>query len=323
MHGAALCGLLLGIGSSIVASQDHPTDYPQWRGKARDGSASAFEAPTRWPETLTRRWTVDVGAGYGTPLVIGETVYTFTRKDGNEVATALEAATGVVVWETAYPAPYDVFSGAARHGEGPKATPLFHDGRLYTHGVTGALSAFDGATGELVWQIPAPDGQPLFGTAVSPLTDGNRVIVHRGYEPLTAFDALTGEVAWTSGDQGLWASPIITELDGVRQVVSVAYQVVEGIEVDDGGLLWDYPIDPRVDDKIRLNGTLEIVRTELARSHKHPDQPRGHRRANIRDDVVADHRGAAGWLTKSLNQRLEEDWLRLPENQRASTCSVL
>ena len=245
MHGAALCGLLLGIGSSIVASQDHPTDYPQWRGKARDGSASAFEAPTRWPETLTRRWTVDVGAGYGTPLVIGETVYTFTRKDGNEVATALEAATGVVVWETAYPAPYDVFSGAARHGEGPKATPLFHDGRLYTHGVTGALSAFDGATGELVWQIPAPDGQPLFGTAVSPLTDGNRVIVHRGYEPLTAFDALTGEVAWTSGDQGLWASPIITELDGVRQVVSVAYQVVEGIEVDDGGLLWDYPIDPQ------------------------------------------------------------------------------
>ena len=49
-------------------------------------------APTRWPETLTRRWTVDIGDGYGTPLVVGETVYTFTRQDGSEVATALEAA---------------------------------------------------------------------------------------------------------------------------------------------------------------------------------------------------------------------------------------
>ena len=225
-------------------TQDKATDYPQWRGQTRDGSASAFIAPDRWPETLTRRWAVDIGDGYGTPLVIGEIVYTFTRQGGNEVATALEAATGDILWETAYPAPYEVFSGAARHGEGPKATPLFHDGRLYTHGVTGALSSFDGATGELVWQIPAPDGQPLFGTAVSPLTDGNRVILHRGYEPLTAFDALTGEVAWAAGDQGLWASPIITELDGVRQVVSVAYQVVEGIEVANGEVLWDYPIDP-------------------------------------------------------------------------------
>ena len=150
VHGAVLCTLLLGVGSSTVGTQGNATDYPQWRGKARNGSASSFVAPTPWPDFLTRRWAVNIGEGYGTPLVIGDTVYTFTRQDGNEVATALEAATGNVAWETAYPAPYEMFSGATRHGEGPKATPLFHDGRLYTHGVTGALTAFDGSTGELV-----------------------------------------------------------------------------------------------------------------------------------------------------------------------------
>lgn len=243
--GSVVVALVVGIGSSVVGTQDRPTDYPQWRGQARDGSASAFVAPARWPDTLTRRWAVDVGEGYATPLVIGETVYTFTRQDGREVATALDAATGTVVWDTAYPAPYDMFSGTAMHGEGPKATPLFHDGKLYTHGITGAVTAFDETTGEVVWQIPAPDGQPLFGTAVSPVTDGDRIILHPGYAPLTAFDAQTGEVAWISGDQGVWASPFITELEGVRQVVSVAYQVVEGIDLSDGALLWEYPIDPQ------------------------------------------------------------------------------
>ncbi len=114
LHAAVLCALLLGNEPPIVATQDNATDYPQWRGRTRDGSASAFVAPARWPETLTRRWAVDVGEGYATPLVVGEIVYTFTRQDGNEVATAFDTATGEVVWKTAYPAPYEMFSGTAR-----------------------------------------------------------------------------------------------------------------------------------------------------------------------------------------------------------------
>src|SRR5436309_4944849 len=52
-----------------------PTDYPQWRGKSRDGSASAFVAPTSWPAVLAQGWTRDVGAGYATPLVVSDVVY--------------------------------------------------------------------------------------------------------------------------------------------------------------------------------------------------------------------------------------------------------
>ena len=242
LQASTLGELLVGL-VPAAGAQDSPTDYAQWRGRTRDGSASAFEAPVQWPDTLTRHWAVEVGEGYATPLVVGETVYTFTRHRGDEVATALSAATGEVLWRTAYAAPYEPFSGTARHGDGPKATPLFHGGRLYTHGIAGAVSAFDGASGAVVWQIPAPDGQPLFGTSVSPVAHGDRVMLHPGYGPLTAFDAATGEVAWTTGDQGLWASPVIAELDGVKQVISVAYQVIEGVSLADGALLWDYPIN--------------------------------------------------------------------------------
>src|SRR5512144_986349 len=68
-------------------AQQRPTDYPQWRGPARNGSASAFEVPRTWPERLVRKWRVTVGEGYATPLLVGDTIYTFTRRNNQEVAT--------------------------------------------------------------------------------------------------------------------------------------------------------------------------------------------------------------------------------------------
>ena len=102
--------------TTTAVAQNAPQDYPQWRGKNRDGAASAFSEPKSWPEKLTREWKVEVGEGYATPIVVGKTVYSFSRREGNEVMLALDAATGKVVWQTAYPAPYKVGGPAAAHG---------------------------------------------------------------------------------------------------------------------------------------------------------------------------------------------------------------
>ena len=71
-------GLLASASSGVMAAaivavgaQTPSLDSTQWRGSTRDGAASAFNAPARWPEQLTRRWQVTVGEGYGTPLVVG------------------------------------------------------------------------------------------------------------------------------------------------------------------------------------------------------------------------------------------------------------
>src|SRR5262245_3413902 len=166
IFGAAI--VLIGVATTIFA-QDSAQDYPQWRGRNRDGSASAFIAPTTWPEKLTRRWKVEVGEGYATPIVVGNNVYVFARRNGKETLLALNAANGKVVWETGYPAPPLVKGSAAdKHGDGPKATPLFHRGNVYTLGLSGIVSAFNGATGKLLWQTAAPPEPPYFGMAVSP-----------------------------------------------------------------------------------------------------------------------------------------------------------
>ena len=104
------------------------------------------------------------------------------------------------------------------------------------------MSAFDAAGGRLVWQKPAPAEHPFYGAAVSPVGDKDLVIVNPGnYDSLTAFDANTGDVKWKGTGGGLYASPIIVELGGTRQVISITQGNIVGVSVADGALLWQHP----------------------------------------------------------------------------------
>jgi outer membrane protein assembly factor BamB len=236
-----LAGAIL-LASVAAAAQHAPQDYPQWRGLNRDGAASGFAEPASWPDALTRKWKIDVGEGYATPLVVGDTLYMFTRRGGNEVMTALDANSGKERWHAGYPAPYKPDIPAAVHGAGPKATPLFYNGRLFTLGITGIVSAFDASTGALAWQTPAAREHPSYGVSTSPAAADNLVFVHPGnHGPLTAFDANTGAIKWSGTDRGAYASPVIVELGGVRQVVTMTQAGVLAVSSANGSTLWQYP----------------------------------------------------------------------------------
>jgi outer membrane protein assembly factor BamB len=74
-------------------------------------------------DALTRRWRIEVGEGYATPLVVGDTVYGFTRRAGNEVVTAVDAGTGAERWRSAYPAPKQSHRCARLRAESDAALP--------------------------------------------------------------------------------------------------------------------------------------------------------------------------------------------------------
>ena len=241
----ALLACALAVNALIaLEAQRSPRDYVQWRGAQRDGSASAFVEPKQWPEALTRRWKVEVGEGYATPLLVGDVVYVFTRLDGQEGITALDASTGKQRWRSGYAAPYTPSKPAEAHGAGPKATPLVHDGKVFTLGISGIVTAFDAASGKL-WQSAPPKEAPFYGAAVSPLGFKDLAIVHPGdYGPLTAFDTRTGTLKWTAGPGGFFASPILVSLEGTPQVVSATQEFVIGVALD-GRILWRFPSDGR------------------------------------------------------------------------------
>lgn len=231
--------------TALAAAPVAAQDWPQWRGTNRDGATTSFKAPAAWPESLKQQWKVEVGTGYATPLLVGNRLYIFSRQGEEEVMSALDVATGKAIWRTAYPAPFTVMSAAVRHGPGPKSTPAFANGRLFSLGMTNIVTAFDAATGKQQWQKPATKAQPMYHTAWSPIVEGNSVIVHTGGPndtALAALDVATGNPRWTwSGDSPAYGSPIMVDLGGTRQVVTFTHRNLVGLSAADGALLWQRP----------------------------------------------------------------------------------
>ena len=87
-----------------------------------------------------------------------------------------------------------------------------------------------------------PAEQPFYGTASSPAAGSGLVFVQTGnYDALTAFDRDTGAVVWRTAGTFTYSSPLVVEVDGVRQVVSVSQDHVVGLSARDGVLLWAHP----------------------------------------------------------------------------------
>jgi outer membrane protein assembly factor BamB len=244
MRRAAIILLLISGVTAAGQARQAASDVTQWRGANRDGAQAGFTAPASWPAQLTQRWRIDVGTGYATPIVVGNRVYLFSRQGEEEVMSGIDAASGKVLWRTAYAAPFEMNSAARPHGPGPKSTPVFFNGRLYSIGMTGAVTAFDAATGKQLWQKPGSMPVPMYTShAFSPVIEGNTVIFHVGGHnkgALTAFDLNTGQVRWEwSGDGPGYGSPIVADIGGVRQLVTITQGKLVGVNAATGALLWE------------------------------------------------------------------------------------
>ena len=225
------------------------TDWPQWRGPNRDGSIPA-EPSKAWPERLKSVWSVTVGEGHASPVVVGNRVFQFARQGEQETILGLELETGKQLWKQSYNAPYEMNSAATGHGKGPKATPAVSDNRLYTSGINGMLSCWDVNSGKKLWDYNA-QGSPEFGQSSSPVVDRGLLIASVGPQrggALTGFDASTGKVRWQWKEDGpAYASPVITEIGGIRQAITNSQNNLVSVSVADGKSQWKLPLSTPYD----------------------------------------------------------------------------
>jgi len=233
---------------SFAGAHGAAQDWPQWRGPGRDGIAS-LPPGSAWPKSLKLAWKASVGEGHSSPVVAGDRVFVFARQGEVEELLALDLGTGRVLWRQGEPVPYTVNAAAMSHGKGPKSTPAVRDGKVYTLGISGMLTCREAATGRVVWRMD-PKGRfretsPLYGAAQSPLLDAGLLIVHLGGHDdgaLMAFDAATGAVKWERKGEGpAYASPVVADVAGLRQVIAFTQEHLSGFSAASGAALWTLP----------------------------------------------------------------------------------
>jgi outer membrane protein assembly factor BamB len=222
------------------------TYWADFLGPGRLGHYDQKPILTDWPAGgLHQVWKQPVGGGYASFTAANGLAFTIEQRRRNEVVAAYDVRTGRERWTHSWKALFAETLG----GNGPRATPVWDDGRVYALGAEGELRCLESATGKLIWNknILADNGAVNlhWGMAASPLVVDGKVIVTPGGghgNSVVAYDKLSGLRVWGSlDDKAAYASPALATVGGRRQLLVMTAKRAVGLAVEDGRLLWEYP----------------------------------------------------------------------------------
>jgi outer membrane protein assembly factor BamB len=225
-------------------------DWPQFRGPHGDGRWQGPKLPEQWPaDGLKPRWKRPIGGGYAGISVVGDRVYTLDRQTEaveRERVLCFHADTGDLLWEHADAVTY----GNLDYGNGPRAQPTIHDGRVYTVGALGQVNCLDARTGAVIWQrhyqTDFGGRLPMWGYAGSPVIHGDVVLLAPGGPDagLVALQRVTGAEIWRSlSDEAGYATPVIVSRPEGDRIVHWTPSHVRGVDAATGMPLWSIPYE--------------------------------------------------------------------------------
>ncbi|MCI0358832.1 MAG: PQQ-like beta-propeller repeat protein [Planctomycetaceae bacterium] len=235
----------------------HAADFPQFRGAAGDGHATARNLPITWNETTNIAWKTPIpGKGWSSPslyqgrLYLTSAVPVDAAKDNGDLslrAICLDAASGKIAWNR------EVFlqSGETApkiHNKNSHAspTPLVTSDRLFVHFGHQGTACLDHA-GNVQWKTNSLKYQPVHGNGGSPiLVDGRLIVTCDGASDpaVVALDAASGEEAWRFERPGdplkkfSFCTPTAIEAAGKTQVICPGSGVVNALDPATGREIW-------------------------------------------------------------------------------------
>jgi outer membrane protein assembly factor BamB len=230
-------------GTALLPAQPGPGDWPGFRGPERDSHVTGVKFPTDWATPPRELWRRPVGVGWSSFTAIGDYVFTQEQRGGAGLVTCYRADTGEEIWTNQNEPAFEDSMGS-----GPRATPTFDNGRLYTQGATGLLQCLDAATGKTLWQrdLVAEEGakRPTWGFSSSPLVVDGRVVAFAGEgkdKGVVAYDCVSGELAWRTGNSTSgYSSPHFARIEGVAQVLMSSDFGIQAFVPETGELLWEH-----------------------------------------------------------------------------------
>lgn len=213
-------------------------NWPSWRGpdwngvyNGTDWDASRLAAP----EVL---WSADIGQGYATPSILRDRLYCIGRNGRRDRVRCFNALSGATIWT------FDCKTTGTDSYPGPGASPLIHDGKVFTFGRAGELNCLDAATGKSVWSFDVRTAgavNPGWDFSGSPRVSGDLLILNANQSGI-ALNRNTGALVWKSAPGiGGYATPVFYPGPGGRLAAAIfGEKKLYGVDVTTGSVLWNF-----------------------------------------------------------------------------------
>lgn len=266
---AAAGTLQVTTNSSTSAAAEIPgsASFPQFLGPDRSGILPDVRLARDWKASIPQfLWRQPIGAGWSAFAVSGGRAVTQEQRGNDELTVAYDLATGQALWAHTNQVRFTESLG----GDGPRATPTIHDGRIYAMGATGILDCLEERTGKLIWTHDVLKENNLknvkWGKSCSPLILNHLVVVTGGEQrekSLLAFDIMTGKPIWQTGrDCASYCSPMAATLASQEQILIVNGHSVTGHHPNNGRIFWEYPWQsdsPKATQPLLIDTNLVLV----------------------------------------------------------------
>lgn len=221
-------------------------DWPRFRGTHSDGQADDDGLELSDKTRAKKLWSQPVGYAWSSMIVVDGLLFTQEQRGPLEAVVCLDGATGGEVWAHSYEARYEDMTKAS--GTGPRSTPTFHNGKVYSVGGTGIVTCLNAEDGTLVWKrnLSEDCSTPVatWGFSTSPMLQDDKCFLLGGGMSVNSkdticYDAQSGKIRWAALGKGeTYSSPQAVELCNEKQVVLSVGSDTIGRRIKDGKERW-------------------------------------------------------------------------------------
>jgi len=257
----------------LHAASGVANNWPQWRGPNAQGVSEAKGLPKTWSLTEHIKWKVELpGAGDSSPCVWSDRIFiTASIPEGDEIKPGNPAhpkptgpmsqlrflrykfqticfnrLTGERIWAQTVPFENPTKTTILLMGNYANATPATDGEVVCVYFGMRWLLCYD-LEGVLKWRCEFPDEDPVSpgSDGDSPIVCGDRVIVVREGSTgasIFAFNKHSGETLWKvkrDEDQVSYATPVILEVDGKKQIAVNATKRIRSYDYETGAVIWE------------------------------------------------------------------------------------
>ncbi len=219
--------------SGLVAA-----NWPQWRGLEQSATADPADwNPSKLKEKPVIKWRAAVGDGYSAISAADGMLFTMGNTEGNDHVIALETRTGKELWRHTYPCNAGKFRG-------PRSTPAYIGGSLFTLSREGLLIKFNADDGRIIWTKHLSDfgaQAPKWGYAASPIVYDNKLYINVCRSGI-CLDLRSGDPLWISPSEPTgYASTVPFEVDKGSRLLAFGADQIHVSDAATGQVLHSLP----------------------------------------------------------------------------------